>query len=313
MAVAVKFDKRSLALTKARFRAWWEGAEFDAEAAEAALAAEEAAPKPAAPGDPDSDLFEPEAIPLAARLEALTRLWGPGRIAPGDATAEALIPARLGVSPEGRVCVLGAGLSGPAEALAAAHPGPIEVYEWREETVAHLREGVRLAKLDERIAVARIDLETHAFEAERFDGVVSFDEFSFCDEPTRLAHHLARTLKPDACVLVEAYTGLPAPDIAPAFAAAFAEPQIRAAGDLAQYLIESGLKVEAHDDVTEEHIAEARGAFKRLEAGLKDMAMLDIAAARELAWETEAWRARLRLLGARRLERVQILARRPAS
>lgn len=312
MALAVKFDKRSLALTKARFRAWWEGEEFDAEAAAAALAATAEVPAPAA-NDPDSELFEPEALALPARLEALTRLWGEGRLTPGDATAEALIPARLGMAPEGRLCVIGAGLAAPVIALAGAHPGPIDAHEWREESVVHLREGVRRAKLDDRVTIARIDLETHVFEPERFDGAVSFDDFGFCDEPTRLAHHLTRTLKPDACLLVEAYAGLPIPDIAPAFAAAFAEPQIRAAGDLAHFLIESGLKIESQEDVTEEHVAEARAGFKQLEGALKEAGALDLAAARELAWETEAWRARLRLLGAKRLERVRILARRPAS
>ncbi|MGE0830120.1 MAG: hypothetical protein AB7O04_12325, partial [Hyphomonadaceae bacterium] len=155
------------------------------------------------------------------------------------------------------------------------------------------------------------DLETHHFEPDSVDGVLSLDEFTFADEPTRLAHHLAKMLKPGACLLVECYAGLPAADIAPSFASAFAEPHIRAAGDVAHYLLESGLKIEGQDDLTEECIDLARQGFKRVESRLLEGGSIDLAVARELGWEAEAWRARLRMLASRRLERRRIIARRP--
>jgi hypothetical protein len=69
-----------------------------------------------------------------ARLQALAILWGDDRVRPGDATADKLEPARIGLAAEGVLAVLGPGLAGPMVAVAAAHPGKIEVFEWREET-----------------------------------------------------------------------------------------------------------------------------------------------------------------------------------
>ncbi len=299
-------DKRKLAETRARFKAWWDGAEFDPASVEAAN--ESGEPEMAS----EADLFNEPERDLPPRLAALTRLWGAGRILPGDDTADALAPAQLGAPEDGRIAILGPGLAGPVQAFAGAHPGPIDAHEWRDETYELLGFFTRRAKLGERVTTARIDLETLTFEPEKFDGVWSLDEFSFVDEPTRLAHQIAKALKPDRCVLVECYAGLPSSDIAPAFASAFAEPHIRAAGDIAHFLMESGLKIEAQDDLTEEHIASVREAFRGLESGLREGGGLDVAAARELAWEAEAWRARLKLLAAGRLERRRIVARRPA-
>jgi len=304
MAIAL-FDKRKLGITRARFKAWWDGAEFDpATVPEEAVAANESSP--------DDELFDVPEVPRAPRLQALSLLWGDERILPGDDTADRLAPAQLGVAADGAIAVIGPGLASPVAALAAAHEGQIVAFEWRDETNEALLHGLKRAKLGERVSATRIDLETHPFEADKFDGVWSLDEFSYADEPTRFAHHLAKTVKPDRCVLVEFYAGLPSPDIAPAFASSFAEPHIRAAGDVAHFLIESGLKIEAQDDLTEEHLDCAKQAFKRLEARLKEAGGVDTAIARELAWETEAWRARLKMLATKRLERRRIVARKPA-
>lgn len=304
--LAKLLDKQKLAETRARFKAWWEGAEFDPASLEAANSSQDET-------NIEAELFDEPERETPPRLAALQRLWGEGRIMPGDDTADALVPAQAGLAADGAIAIIGPGLSQPAIALAAKHEGPVSVFEWREETADMLGYMLRRAGLGAHVSHQRIDLETHAFEPEKFDAVWSLDDFTFADEPTRLAHHIAKALKPDSCVVIEAYAGLPSPDIAAAFASAFAEPQVRAAGDLAHYLIESGLKIEAQDDLTEEHIDCAKQAFKRLEGALKDGGALELSVARELGWEAEAWRARLKLLGGQRLERRRIIARRPAS
>src|SRR5690348_15416908 len=92
----VLFDKRNVALTKARLRAWWEGSEFDEEGA---LKDIEAAANE--PGGADDALFDEPPFDMPARLAALARLWGEGRLRPGDDTADALEPSRIGVAPDG--------------------------------------------------------------------------------------------------------------------------------------------------------------------------------------------------------------------
>lgn len=310
-AAALKslFNKRQMALTKARFRAWWDGVEFDAAAAEAEIsAANDAAPM----GDADDALFDAPPYEMPPRLSALSVLWGPGRVRPGDDGADALESARIGAPGDGVVAVLGPGMAGPVAAFAGAYAGKIDVFEWREETLDALKHGVAKARLDARISVARIDMESHVWTPNAYDGLWSVDDFAYCSFPPHLAQQIMKCLKPGACAVVESYVGLPCAELATAFASSFAEPQIRAHGDVLQVLADVGLVLEADEDVTEAFLEIARTNFRELGAKLGEAAKLDVAAARELAWEAEAWRMRLRLLGQRRLERRRLVLRKPA-
>jgi SAM-dependent methyltransferase len=299
VALAKLLDRRKLAQARARFQAWWQGEDLDP-----ALAANDFGL--------EDELFDAPEPELSARLAALELLWGAGRIAPGEDSADALAPAQLGVSDGAEVAVIGPGLAAPLIAFAGACGARLSVLEWREETVARLGWSLARARLGGRSQTTRIDLEAHVFAPEAFDGVWSLDEFSFVDEPARLAHQIARTLRPDGCALIEFYAGLPNTAYAPAFASSFAEPQIRAAGDVAQFLSDQGLSVEAQDDLSGEHLDSARQAFTRLEGALRGGGGApDLAVARELGWEAESWRVRIRLLSEGRLERRRIIARRP--
>lgn len=305
------FDKKGIALTRAKLRAWWDGEDFNEEAAVAEIEAKLAA-APAANDDATEDeLFDELPYELPPRLQALAVLWGNDRVRPGDATADRLEPARIGLAPEGVLAVLGPGLAGVMTAVAAAHPGKIDVFEWREETFDALKHGLKKAKLDERITASRIDLEAHVFTPGAYDGLLSIDDFAYCGYPPHLAGQILKSLKPGACAVVECYVGLKSPEIATAFASSFAEPQIRAHGDVLQVFTDTGFVVEADEDMTEDFLFTARAAFKQLGERLTAAGALEVAVARELAWETEAWRMRLQLLATRRLERRRFVLRKP--
>lgn len=309
------FDKKGVALTRAKLRAWWDGETFNEEAAlaeiEAKLAAEPAANDTADAGAED-ELFDAPVYELPARLQALAILWGDDRVRPGDATADKLEPARIGLAPEGVLAVLGPGLAGPMVAVAAAHPGKIEVFEWREETFDALKHGLAQAKLDERVSASRIDLEAHVFVPNSFDGLLSIDDFAYCGYPPHLAQQILKSLKPGACAVVECYVGFKSPELATAFASSFAEPQIRAHGDILQFFVDAGLVLEADEDMTDDFLFTARAAFKQLSERLQAAGKLEVPVARELAWEAEAWRMRLQLLATRRLERRRFILRKSA-
>jgi hypothetical protein len=313
MAVALKalFDKRRLALTRARLSAWWDGSAFDEAAAIEAIE-RTLANDPETNGDAEDQLFDAPPFDLPPRLAALGVLWGEDRVRPGDDAGDRLEPARIGLAPSGTLALLGPGLVAPVSAVGGAHPGPIEVFEWREETLDALKHGVTKTKLDQRCSVTRIDLEAHVFTPMSFDGVLSIDDFAYCGFPPHLAQQLFKSLKPGACAVVEAYVGLPCAELATAFASSFSEPQIRAHGDLLQVFKDTGFALEADEDLTEEFVDLARQAFKGLGEKLAKPDALDVLTAQELAWEAEAWRMRLRLLGQRRLERRRFILRRPS-
>lgn len=314
MALAIKtlFDKRQRALRRAKFRAWWNGDDFDEEAAIAQIEAQ-LAQDVANDTGVESELFDEPEYELPPRLSALATLWGDGRVRPGDATADGLEPARLGLAPDGVLAVLGPGLAGPVIALADGHAGRIEVFEWREETLDALKHGVGKANLNDRVSVSRIDLEAHVFAPNGYDGLFSTDDFAYCGYPPHLAQQIMKCLKPGACAVVESYVGLRNDEaLKTAFASSFAEPQIRAHGDMLKFFTDAGLALESDEDLTDEFLAMAREAFKALGERLTQGGGLEPTAARELAWEAEAWRVRLKLLAQRRLERRRFLLRKPA-
>lgn len=310
MAAALNalFDKRKLALTQAKLRAWWDGEAFDEAAAVAAFEAKLIAANEN--GDADDALFDEPPFDLPPRLAALAVLWGEDRVRPGDGVADRLEPARIGLAPDGVLVMLGPGLVAPLAAVAAAHPGKIDVFEWREETFEALKYGVRKARIDERVKIARIDLEAHVLAPNAYDGLLSIDDFAYTSYPPHLAQQIMKCLKPGACAVVEAYVGLRSTELATAFASSFAEPQIRAHGDLLQFFVDAGLVLEADEDLTEEFLGYARLGFKQLGEKLQ-ADKLEVLAARELAWEAEAWRMRLKLLAQRRLERRRFILRKP--
>jgi hypothetical protein len=310
MAAALNalFDKKKLALTGARFRAWWDGAEFNEEAALAEIEAKLAAANDRTEGADDA-LFDAPPFEPPSRLLALTLLWGEDRIRPTIENEFEL--ERMQLAPDGVLAVLGPGSVGPLLAIAEKHPGKIEVFEWRDETLEALKHGVARTKLEARVHVARFDLEAHVFSPASYDGLISTDDFAYCSYPPHLAQQIMKCLKPGACAVADAYVGLPSPMFATAFASSFAEPHIRAHGDLLQFFADAGLALEADDDLTEAFLAAARTAFKQLGERLSAAGELDVFAARELAWEAEAWRVRMKLLLQRRLERRRFVLRKP--
>lgn len=304
--LAVLFDKRARALSAARFKAWWDGQAFDQaafdaqlEAAVAAAANDASKPDGAAAPATETDLFDPEPDP---RITALEAVWGDARLTPGDDTMEELAAARVAAPDEGLFGVSGVGLATPVLAVARGFPGRLAVFEWRAETRPALIARLKAAGLAERAPVKAFDLETGQFGDDTLDGLLSVDDFTFCENPARLAVQIARGLKPGCGAIIEAYAATPGPDLAPAFASAFAEPQLHSAAKIGELLFEAGLRIEEEEDLTDLHVEWARAGFQRLKDGL-DKVTLKPRGLQELAWEMETWRARLRLLEQRRMER----------
>jgi SAM-dependent methyltransferase len=291
-------SKHDLALAKAKFGAWWNGKEFDPASVAAADGADSAA---------DDLLFDGEDIAATdPRLVGLQRYWGDGRLMPGDAAAEALLPVQVGLSASGVLGVFGPGLAAPVAAMAVGHPGPIRVFEWRDGAVQALAAGFARSGLAGRTKAQAFDLETSPLDAESLDGAVCFDAFTYCGHPGRLALQLAKALKPGGGAVLETYCGAPGPHLAPAFASAFLEPQVMTAEALGALLFEAGLRIETDQDVTAEHLDLAKDGLRRRAETLGQGKSISALALREIAWEAETWQARKPMLAAGALSRRQI-------
>lgn len=319
-------DAEKAALWRAKFLAWWDGKDFDAEAFEAERAeiAERAAlakstkPEPPPPARPkkqtadEGDLFDPPAGPEAARITALGHVWGAGRIMPGDDDDDRMNLARLGAPAGAGLALVGPGGAACVKAIARGHVGPVTVYEWREETRPGLLVAAKRLDRANPVEVIGVELETFAAPSGRFDGVISFDDFSFAPDATQLGRQMAKMMTPGGVLLVEAYCQRSSADLREAFSSAFAEPRPLSVDVLTDAFFEAGLRVDSQDDITDDHLRQARGAFRKLSHTLETSGGLDAAVAREIAWEAEAWRARVGLLSRRVLERRQfVLSRRP--
>ena len=297
MRAALKMiEPQKRAIAGAKFRAWWDGATFD----EAAFLAARETAAAAEPANLENELFD---APRDPRLDGLARLWGQGRIMPAGDDAARL--ALLALPENAALALLGPGHAGAVTPYVGA--ASVSVYEWRPETRAALEQALAPAP------VTALDLDLTTFPAEQFDGLISFDDFTYSSNPNRLALQIARTLKLGAKAVIETYVALPGSIVAPAFASAFAEPQVHAPAALAQAMNEAGLDFEADEDVTAAHIAEIRAALTAFaEAAAAEAAQPSAAEAREIGWEIQTWRARLKLLAHGQLQRRRILAHRRA-
>jgi hypothetical protein len=209
---------------------------------------------------------------------------------------------------------MGPGLSAPLVKAASAHPGPLAVYEWREDALASLEHAVAVQGLAKRCAIHSLDLDLFTAPVDSWDGVWSLDEFTYAPNPSRLAVQLMRGLKPGAAVAAEFYASAKKQDFGPAFASAFAEQQTPGETVIPEVLAAAGMSVEQAEETTEAHIKQGRAGFVRLQSALSSAGRggLDPLALREIAWEAESWRTRLHALGSGTLKRWRILARRPA-
>jgi SAM-dependent methyltransferase len=294
-------EPEARALVGAKFSAWWNGAPFDEEAFRAAR--EAIANEPGFAGA-DSELFDPAPDP---RLDGLARLWGERRVMPSS--DEARVLELLGAADTGALTLLGPGHVGAIAAFTKF--AAVQVYEWRDETRGALTRALEAQKLA-NVTLAALDLDLTSLAADASDGVVSFDEFTYASNPARLALQIARTLKPGAKAVIEAYVMGERGDIGPAFASAFAEPQVHGHDAIRQAMTEAGLDIDSDEDLSPELAQQARNAFETFSTVVPDAPPASALEAREIAWEIQTWRARMKLMKRGVLQRRRFVAHRRA-
>lgn len=282
-----------LHLLKRRFAAWWEGEPFDLDSVRAeiqSVAPAESAPMP----------MQAEIVP-SPRLSALELVWGTGRVFPGDGAEErALATEILAPALDGPLLLLGPGLDAPVRAVAEAGR-EVHIGEWRSEATEIL--AARLT--GSGFAVDAVDLERLRFDRS-FCGALSMDCLIHTDDKVRFFSRLARALPANAIYVASDYVGAPGKNVEPAFASAFAEPQLTAEKDLLQMAESAGFTTERVEDLSGVVMQAARSGFIRVSENMEALSgavegPIGVARTHEVAWEVETWRARLELLGSGRL------------
>ncbi len=313
--LGVILDKQARALAGAKFRAWWDGVAFDAEAFEAARAPTPA-PEPETPEQAEAAtievLFDAPNRERDPRIAALELLWGEGRVAPGEAEVETAAIESLGVSTIGALAILSPSYTAPLMNLTAAHKGAVRVFEWREEVFRALEDAQGAGEVRERTDIVRYDLAGGTLPPDAFAGIVSTDDFTYAPDPAWIAQQIKGALKRGGRAVIETYCGQPSPEFSLAFASAFSEQRVDTIEKLRATLIAAGLEVKTEEDVTEAYGRIIRARFLALReemAGPRWVAPA-IRVAQELAWELESWRVRLQFLSTRRLERRRLTVRR---
>ncbi len=294
-----------LHLLKRRFAAWWEGEPFDLDSVRAEMdthAPMETAPMP----------MQVERV-LSPRLSALELVWGPGRLFPGDELDESMLAAEiLAAGTEGPLLLLGPGLDAPVRGFASAER-EIHVLEWRSEAIEILASRM----IGSGFSVEAFDLERLRLDRS-YGGAISMDCLIHTDDKVRFFARLARALPANAIYVANDYVGAPGKNIEAAFASAFAEPQPGSESDIRQIAESAGFETERVEDVGATVMQAARSGFIRVSENMESLSgalagPIGVARTHEVAWEVEAWRARLELLGSGRIQARRFFFRRTAT
>lgn len=217
--------------------------------------------------------------------------------------------AGLKLPPRDPCCVLGPGGLQPVMEIARAHSGPVEALEWREEAFAPLHT-TATSITEHTIVVGPLALDGRGLRR-GFAGIISLEELAFAPDVERFIGSIMGALKGEGRAVLESYCIVdPLQDCSSAFSTAFAAPHLRTREAIRLALALAGSVIESEADRTEEHIHAARAAFRRFSNSLQEQAdSLPPGASRELVWEAEAWRLRLMLLSAGKLQRIRFVIR----
>lgn len=289
--LALLKDER-VARLRTRLVAWWEG-------------------KDPAPSDP---LVLTQGAPLEAeaarspRGEALAHLWGEGRTTPEEPGLEEDWIAALAAKTEETLAILSPSGAAQLKAMAGHRKGRLEAYEWRETHYGPLMEAA--ARLEGLVCTVHPMGPDGSGLKGRIGGLVSLEELAYCGDAAGFAKAAYKALKKGAGAVFETYcTEAVEADWSGAFSVADPEPKIRNVLALRTALTGAGFSILAEEDRSKPLADAARAAFAKFSTAMQENpAALAPAALQELAWESECWRVRLKLLGQGVLRRHRFVA-----
>lgn len=238
----------------------------------------------------------------ASRIAALETLWGAGRFSPASTDLYSRITSILPDLENPSSEVFGLLNSDPAwlgQLLGSLGAIPV-IAEWRSPCIDRFRK--EYPDFDAFTG----DLDRPSFDPGSLRVAFSQDAFAFADHKAGLASRMTRSLAPGGQWLVlDTVRGKPAKSLAPAFASAWAEPQLPTEEEIIEVCETAGLElVRDGDDLTGDLTQACRKSLDLFNESLEDRlsSALDhvnkAVFMQELGWEAETWKWRERAYAA---------------
>lgn len=281
-----------------RFSAWWDGRDY----APGAEPVSEEIPEKESHQKQKENKAVDKRTPAATRIAALETLWGEGRFSPGSAELYARITEGMSGLENGADRLFGMLNGDPAltshlMGMSAACP---VIAEWRQPCVKRFEDA--FPDFD----VIYGDIDRPAFEPGSLSLLVSQDGFVYSDHKSGLAVRALRSLEPGGqWVVIDTVRDKAKGSLAPAFASAWAEPQICRSDEIIEIAEAAGFELTSgEDDLSGDVIQACRSAFDRFGQDVTSKLATRLEGVdksvfvRELAWEAEAWKWRQRALAA---------------
>lgn len=284
--LAMLNDQRVVHL-RTRLVAWWEGKE----------------PVQPAPLMLTQTADAAEQDEKSPRSEALARLWGEGCSAPMEVGQEADWLSALAAKSDEALAVLSPLGARQLQTLTAQRKGRIEIYEWRDNHFSPLERGAA-ALNGTACKVHPMGVDGTGLKG-RYGGLVSCEELAYCPDVAVFLKHVQKAIKAGAGAVFETYcTEAMDANWNGAFSVAEPEPKIRNLLALRAALTKAGFTILSEEDRSRVLARSARAAFSRFSSEMRENPIeLSPAALQELAYESESWSVRLKLLGNGMLKR----------
>jgi SAM-dependent methyltransferase len=295
-----------------KLKAWWEG--YDADEYHAKLSGghpapaaeperkEPVAPLPATPlqGEkPKPGAIDPWVPP---RADVVQLIWGDGYCGPGGPEQVVAASKLLGLNAEMSLLQMGAGLGGPARALASEFGVWVSAYEASPALVAHGNHLSAKAGLAKKAELLEIDPHSNAPFQRHFDRAILDGFLGHVPSAESWLGTIYDALKPDGLMLItDLFLGdadRTDPRVLDWLAHEPAQVTIESVDLLLQSLKKAGFSVRVNDDLSDEYTTQIQKAWG-MAAHVVGQLMADPdqrSNARILLAEAELWNRRISLL-----------------
>lgn len=244
------------------------------------------------------------------RLNVIGKLWGEGCLSPGSAGFLRITLPLLGLSEQKSLLLLGAGLGGLGRAMVEETGVWVSGFEADEELVALARDMTRMAGMQKRAPVSKIDLEDVKLKENSFNTVVSQESLYRVAAKQRLYTAMVAALRGDGELMMTDFVKVGDESPGPALQAWIegqpSPPHLWKAATIQSFLKTLNLDVRPLEDITAQYRAGIFSGFFKYLSGVTKPELIKISG--DLIDECEYWAGQLAAIDSGELKVFQFHA-----